>query len=446
MTMSQDALRRQIQSIFATGSFDLDEKVYIDLTARNDWSSTLAYTPKEKSGYPYFSAGINAIVSDLVKLPAVINYGKVRLSYAKVGNDVEAFSTLTTNTNRSGNFMYPLASPYMGTYLKPEDARSFEAGTEWRFLNNRLTFDFTWYKTNTRNQYFEFNSPLGGGSSRFYINAGNIENKGIEVALAYDVIRNSDIKWNSALNLTRNRNKIVELLPELGGQYDITEAGVNSYSLRIREGGSFGDIYGYPFMRAADGSIIVDDFGKPQADKIGFLGNPNPNFLAGWNNSVEYKNFVISALIDGRFGGKVMSITQSILDEYGVSKATADARNNGGVHMNATKIGGGKWSGSIPAGIFYSGVGGRAGISEYYMYDATNVRLRELSVGYKVPSKSKIIKDMRLSLLARNLFFIKKEAPYDPELSMSTANGLQGIDVFSLPSTRSMGLSFRCSF
>jgi outer membrane receptor protein involved in Fe transport len=334
----------------------------------------------------------------------------------------------------------------MGSYLKPEDARSFEAGTEMRFLNNRLTVDFTWYKTNTRNQYFEFNSPLGSGSSRFFVNAGNIENKGIEAAVAYDIVRNKAVKWNSGLNLTRNRNKIIELLPELGGQYDITEAGVNSYSLRIREGGSYGDIYGQPFLRAADGSIVVDDLGKPQGDKLAFLGNPNPDFLAGWNNTVEYKDFVITALIDGRFGGKVMSITQAVLDEYGVSKVTADARNNGGVHINATRISGGKWSGALPAETFYRAVGGRAGISEYYMYDATNIRLRELSVGYKLPSKSKVIKDMRLSLLARNLFFIKKEAPYDPELSMSTGNGLQGIDVFALPSTRSMGLSFRCSF
>ena len=447
LIVTQTGLRRQVQSIFATGTFDFDEKVYLDLTARNDWSSTLAYTPKEKSGYPYFSAGINAIVSDLVHLPQFINYSKVRFSFAKVGNDVEPFSTLPTNSTGSGNVRTVLASPYLGNYLKPEESNSFEVGTEWKLLNNRLTFDFTWYKTNTRNQYFDFSSARGSGSSRFFVNAGNIENKGIEMLVGYDVLRNGNTKWNSSINFTRNRNKIIELLPELGGTYDITIPGVNAYSLKIREGGSYGDIFGQTFQRAADGSIIVDDKGKPQANKLlEFVGNPNPDFLAGWSNTVEVKDFVISALIDGRFGGKVMSITQAVLDEYGVSKVTADARNNGGVHIPATMINGGKWAGAIPAETFYSTVGGRAGISEYYMYDATNIRLRELSVGYKLPSKSKIIKDMRLSLVARNLFFIKKEAPYDPELSMSTGNGLQGIDVFSLPATRSMGLSFRCSF
>ena len=446
LTAQPTGLRRQVQSIFATTTFDLDEKIFIDLTARNDWSSTLAFTPKEKSGYPYFSAGINAIVSDLVTLPALINYGKVRFSYAKVGNDVEAFSTYPTNTISSGNYGSIQVGPYLGAYLKPEDARSYEAGTEWKLLNNRLSLDFTWYMTNTRDQYFEFSSPLGSGLSRFFVNAGNIQNKGIELAIGYDVLRKGAVKWNSGLNLTRNRNKVIKLLPELGGQYEITQAGVNNYSLRIREGGSYGDIYGKSFLRDADGSIMVDDNGKPQGGDFKFLGNPNPDFLAGWNNTVEVNNFIITALIDGRFGGKVMSITQAVLDEYGVSKVTADARNNGGVMVNATKVSGGKWSGAIPAETFYSTVGGRAGITEYYMYDATNVRLRELSVGYKVPSSSKVIKDMRLSLVARNLFFIKKEAPYDPELSMSTGNGLQGIDVFSLPATRSMGLSFRCSF
>ena len=446
LTVQPTGLRRQVQSIFATTTFDFDEKIFLDLTARNDWSSTLAFTPKAKSGYPYFSAGINTIVSDLVKLPTFINYSKVRFSYAKVGNDVEAFSTNPTNTISSGNYGSIQVGPYLGAYLKPEDARSYEIGTEWKFLNNRLSLDFTWYKTNTRDQYFEFSAPLGSGLSRFFVNAGNIENKGIEVSLGYDVLRKGNIKWNSNLNLTRNRNKVIELLPELGGQYEITQAGVNNYSLRIREGGSYGDIYGKTFLRATDGSIIVDDNGKPQGGDFKFLGNPNPDFLAGWNNTVEVNNFVITALIDGRFGGKVMSITQAVLDEYGVSKVTADARNSGGVQVNATKVSGGKWSGAIPAETFYSTVGGRAGITEYYMYDATNIRLRELSVGYKVPSSSKVIKDMRLSLVARNLFFFKKEAPYDPELSMSTGNGLQGIDVFSLPATRSMGLSFRCSF
>lgn len=447
LLVKPSGLRRQVQSIFATATFDLDDKIYLDLTARNDWSSTLAFTPRASSGYPYFSAGLNTIITELVSLPAFFNYGKLRLSYAKVGNDVAPYSTLPTYTVTSGNYGSIQAGPYRGATLRPEDTRSIEIGTEWKMLNNRLNLDFTWYKSNTKDQYFEFSAPLGSGLSKFFVNAGDIENKGIELALSYDVIRNSRMRWTTALNLTRNRNKVLKLLPELGGQYEITRADVNNYSLRIREGGMFGDIYGKKFLREADGSIVVDENGRPQGGAgFEFLGNPTPKFMAGWNNTLEINNIVVTALIDGRFGGKVMSITQAVLDEYGVSEVTADARRNGGVRIDATKVGGGKWTDPIPAETFYTTVGGRAGITEHYMYDATNVRLRELSIGYKLPSKSNVIKDIRLNLVARNLFFIAKDAPYDPELSMSTGNGLQGIDVFALPATRSMGLSFRCSF
>jgi outer membrane receptor for monomeric catechols len=150
--VQQTGIRRQIQSVFATTTFDYDEKVYLDMTVRNDWASSLAFTPKEKTGYMYISSGINAVVSEMVQLPAFINYGKLRFSYARVGNDVEPFSTLPTNIINSGTNQSIQTGAYKGSYLQPEDARSFEAGTEWRLINNRLTLDFTWYQTHTREQ------------------------------------------------------------------------------------------------------------------------------------------------------------------------------------------------------------------------------------------------------------------------------------------------------
>jgi hypothetical protein len=219
--------------------------------------------------------------------------------------------------------------------------------------------------------------------------------------------------------------------------------------LRLREGGRYGDIFGRTFERAEDGSIYVDDSGKPVAKSgaLEYLGNPAPDFLMSWSNTFTYKNFVASFLIDGRFGGKVMSMTQSMMDEYGVSEATADARKNGGVSIDATRISDdAKVTEKIDAEQYYTGVGGRAGITEAYMYDATNIRLRELSIGYKLPLQGKYVKDLRLSLVGRNLFFISKDAPYDPELSMSTGNGVQGVDVFSIPATRSIGLNIKWSF
>ncbi|WP_143307897.1 SusC/RagA family TonB-linked outer membrane protein [Chitinophaga vietnamensis] len=444
-----DGLRRQLQSVFATAGINFSEKVFLDLTARNDWSSTLAYTPNMKKGYLYYSAGLNTILSDVFKMPAFIDYSKLRLSYAKVGNDVAPFATLPTNIIASGTLTSNVSGAYLNQPLKPEMTTSVEIGTEWRFLDNRLNFDFTWYNSHTKDQYFDFRISSGFLYPNAFVNAGNVRNTGIEATLGYQVIKQKDLSWTTTFNFTRNKNTIIELAPQLKGDYIITPKGdnVNNYALMLHEGSSFGDIYGKAFKRAADGSILVEDNGKPiPADgALTFLGNPTPKFLLGWNNSFSWKQFSLNFLIDGRFGGKVMSVTQAMLDEYGVSKATADARDNGGVSINATTVSGGKFSGKIPADVFYGTVGGRAGITEYYMYDATNIRLRELAIGYTIPLRTSAIKSLKVGLVGRNLFFFTKKAPYDPELSMSTDNGLQGVDVFGLPATRSFGLNLKLS-
>lgn len=448
-TIRPTGVRRQLQSVFATAGLNLDEKVFLDLTARNDWSSTLAYTPDVKKGYLYYSAGINAILHELLQLPSFIDYSKIRFSYARVGNDVQPFATLPTNTFVSGVLTSNTSGPYLNRPLKPEVTQSIEAGMEWRMLHNRLSFDATWYQSYTQDQYFDFLISVGFLYPNVFINAGKIQNSGVEATLSYDVVKKHAFSWQTTLNFTHNKNKIIHLAEQLKGDYLIGPKGVNvnNYSLRIREGSSYGDIYGRRFQRAADGSILVDNTGKPlqEGGPLAYLGNPTPKFLLGWGNNFNWKNLTFSFLIDGRFGGKVMSITQAMLDEYGVSQVTADARNNGGVSIDASKTGGGKFTDKIPAEIFYRTVGGRAGITEYYMYDATNIRLRELAIGYNIPLTSKVVKDLKVGLVGRNLFFFTKKAPYDPEISMSTDNGLQGVDVFSLPATRSFGLSVRCS-
>jgi TonB-linked SusC/RagA family outer membrane protein len=443
----------QTQSVFATTTVDFGKKVYADITLRNDWSSTLAFTPQSKKGFFYFSAGVNTILSELVTLPEFISFAKIRASYAKVGNGVAEFSTLPVNTYNAGNpNLINTGTVTPSSFLLPEDHRAVEAGLELRLLNDRFTLDGTYYRTNTYDQFFLIGAPRGSGLSFYTINAGNVQNSGIELAVGYDVIKNSELTWNTNFNFTKNNNEIVELTPLLAnGEYAITGAGVNNYGLSITEGGQYGDIYGKKFQRS-DGKIVVDATGKPLAASGGLskLGNPTPDALLGWNNTVNFKGLSVSMLIDARFGGEVMSITQAMLDEYGVSQASADARNAGGVDMpavisNGTEITG-EYSGKLPAETFYTTVGGRAGITEHYMYDATNIRLRELAIGYKLPVQIKFVKAIQVSLIGRNLFFIKKEAPFDPEISMSTGNGVQGVDTFVLPSTRSIGLSVKCSF
>jgi TonB-linked SusC/RagA family outer membrane protein len=441
----REGKRKQIQSVFAGVNLNYNSAFYIDLTARNDWSSALSFTPK--NSYFYSSIGGNLIISELAQMPGSISFGKIRAAYATVGTDVETYSTYPLNLIRNGVLQSNNKGPLPGTFLKPELSTSLELGTEWRFLDDRLGLDFTWYQTNTKNQYFELSSSTPGtGLSTFFLNAGNIKNSGIEATVDFRSKITNNLDWTSAINFTHNKNKIVELTPQLGGTYDITGAGVNNYALVIKEGGSYGDIKGKKFQRDASGNIIVDDAtGKPQAGDFTVVGNPNPKLTVGWNNTFSIKDFTLSFLVNGRFGGKVMSITQAVLDQYGVSKASADARKNGGVDIPASKIGGGAFSGKINAETFFTTVGGRAGITEYYMYDATNVRLQEISAGYRFKIRNDFIKGLNVSLVGKNLFFFTKKAPFDPEASMSTGNGLQGVDVFGLPSVRSYGLNIKMS-
>jgi TonB-linked SusC/RagA family outer membrane protein len=448
--LNRNGTEQETQSVFATTSFDFKKAVFLDLTLRNDWSSSLAYTSKMKSGYLYYSGGLNVIISELVTLPSAISFAKLRGSFAQIGNGVAPYATSQVITFNAGNQINANFKP-LGE-LKPETQQSIELGAELKFAQDRIALDVTVYKIDNKDQFFNISAPRGSGVSRVGINVGDVQNKGLEASLTADVIKGSYVNWTAALNYTKNVNKVTGI-PLSDGKYALSEPGVNAYGLYLREGGSFGDIYGKKFLRH-EGKIVVDPTGKPLTDTKGlqYLGNPIPKFMLSLNNTITFKNFAVSLLIDGRFGGKVMSLTQSVLDEYGVSKATGDARDNGGVDVPAvvSADGGvtftGEYSGSLPADIFYQTVGGRANITEHYMYDATNVRVRELSIGYKIPANLKFIRDIRFSVIGRNLFFITKKAPYDPELSMSSGNGVQGVDAFVLPSTRSIGLSVKCTF
>ncbi len=462
IVISEGRWHSQMQAVFATAQLNLRDYLYLDVTARNDWSSTFAYTPVEKKGYLYYSAGLTAVLSDMLKMPAAVSYSKLRVSYAKVGNDVPSYSTNPVAyyiDNQQGS-RANTTGPKPGTYLKPEDNRSFEVGTEWGFLDNRLGFDFTYYVNNNFRQYIQI--PVSGGStgnlSTWYLNSGNIKNNGIELSVYATPVRSKSVSWTTTINYAANKNKVVKIADAglgVSQDYFVISSSSNLFSSYIKEGGSWGDIYGRFFERDANGAIVVDNSGAPIKgsdpnsgvgnNNLKKLGNPNPKYTIGWINNINIKNFNINFLFDGRFGGEVMSMTSAELDIHGVSKATADARDAGGVKINAVQEDGSKVT-SIDPQIFYKAVGGRAGISEYYMYDATNIRLREFSVGYNIPVISKWIRSVNVSLIGRNLFFITRKAPFDPETSMSTYNSMQGIETYGNPATRSIGISVKFGF
>ncbi|WP_245898817.1 SusC/RagA family TonB-linked outer membrane protein [Chitinophaga niastensis] len=434
----------QVQSVFASTNISYKDWLYLDLTARNDWSSNLAFTPSVSYFYP--SAGLNVILSQLVHMPQHISFGKVRGSYAVVGNSPLVYqSNAARNTFGAGGSVLPNTFAPFNT-LKPEKTKSLELGTEWRFFESRLSVDLTYYKTNTTNQTMQIAASNGTFLDNFYINAGNIQNQGAEAVVRYDVLRHTKLKWNTGINFATNENKIISLSPQVD-RFTISGASGANYVSQFKVGGSFGDIYGNVLKRDDQGRIMIDADGKPikQGGDFVYLGNANTKWQLGWNNNFEFNNFNLSFLIDGKFGGKVMSVTQSMLDQYGVSKTSGDARDAGGVKVNGVDPGGHPVT-TVDAQKWYSTIGGREAISGEYMYSATTVRLREVALGYTVPVTHSFVKTLKFSLTGRNLLYFSKKAPFDPEQSMSTANGLGGVDVFMLPATRSYGLTLNASF
>lgn len=437
---SQSLIRNKLNAGFASVSLGYKSTYYLDATVRNDWSSALP-----TQSFLYSSIGASVVLSEMMSTDAV-DFAKLRVSYATVGNDVAAYVVNDRTDNHSISSVTGLnvnrVGPIPGTVLQPETSKSLEVGLDFRTLNNRLSADLAYYRTNTINQFIRISAPAGSGFSQYLVNAGNVQNSGIEAFISYDVVESNDFNWNMGLNFSRNRNEIITLHEALdNGTFFINDAGVNSYAMVIKEGSQFGDIYGRKFERDADGNIVVEGGApKPADGALEYLGNPNPDFLAGLSNTLTYKGVTLKFLIDGRFGGQVMSVTEALLDEFGVSQRTADARDAGGVDVNGTML---------DAEAYYTTIGGRSGITEAYMYDATNIRLRELSLGYSLPQDAVSgigLSSARISLVGRNLFFFRNDAPFDPDVTFATGVGFQGVDVFSLPSTRSLGFNLSIGF
>lgn len=434
--------RKQLQSVFGSVSFDYDGWLYLDASMRNDWSSTLAFTKSPSFNYP--SVGLSANIHDKLNLPSVISFMKIRGSYAKVGNDLPAYKSYALDM--LGNFgNINLNSLTTLETLKPELTHALELGTEIKFFDNKVGVDFTYYKTNTKNQYFEIAASEASLSGTYAINAGDIQNQGLELLVNYDAIRKDNFSWTTSLNYSMNKNTIIALDDRIT-QFALTGEGRNNYASKFEVGGSFGDIYGIDFQRDEQGRIRVSEDGTPlKASEYIKLGNSNPRWQMGWGNNLNYKNFGLYFLIDGKFDYDVLSVTQSVLDGYGVSAASGDARNAGGVAINGVDPNGNAVS-TIDAQEYYTTVGGIGPVTSNYMYNGSAIRLREVSLSYDFKLNNKYFKGLKLAATGRNLFFFYKEAPFDPETTMSTGNGLSGVDIFMMPSSRSYGLSLNVNF
>ena len=431
---------------FASAELGWRSMVYLTLTGRNDWNSRLVNSSEESFFYP--SVGLSAIVSEMTKLPSFISYLKVRSSYTEVGSPV----------SRSGMTPGTITTPLVGGSLKSTDiypftdykaerTKSFEFGLTARFWK-KLSFDFTWYKSNTYNQTFVGDLPESSGYKKVYLQAGNVENRGVEMSLGYSD-NFGGLQWNSSLVYSKNVNEIKEMVkdyyhPLSPKPLNIPEVSKDNGRVLLKVGGSINDIYARKVLaKDNQGFVNVSPSGGMNLETVDpiYLGKTTPDFTMGWNNNFTYKNFGLSFLVNARFGGIVTSSTQALLDRFGVSKASADARDAGGVMIPN--------QGLYDAKKYYTLVAtGENDLAGYYTYSATNVRLQELTLSYKFNSKlfNNVIKDLTLSFVATNPWMIYCKAPFDPELTASTGTYGQGNDYFMQPSLKSYGFSVKFKF
>lgn len=445
----QDGYHDQSQSVFGSAQLSYRNAVFVDLTGRNDWSSALINTTARSIFYP--SVGVSGILSDLLRMHSqAVSFIKVRGSYSEVGNPPQRFITIASYPIIGG---FPVTSSYLpATGLQPERTKSYEAGANIKFLRNRVSLDVTAYRSNTYNQLFNPVLAPSTGYSSFYVNAGQVTNQGIEASLGYNGPIIPGLEWSSTATFTLNRNKIVKLLTNYSdhttGQTvsvdSLSVGGTGSYMMALVKGGSIGDIYvttlatdehGYIFVNSSNQTVSPD----PNNTYIK-AGNATPRYNIGFRNSFSYRNFNLSFLVTARIGGVGVSVTQAIMDRFGVSEASAKARDQGGVLINGFKI---------PAQPYYAVAGGGvAGIGSMYVYSATNVRLGEASFGYDFPARffNNKIRGVSLALTGRNLFMFYNKAPFDPEATANTDTYYQGIDYFMQPSLRSLGFSVKVQF
>jgi TonB-linked SusC/RagA family outer membrane protein len=451
--------KREIQSVFASASFSYKGYLNLDLTGRNDWASTL---PPEANSYFYPSVGLNTILSQMMNLPDWISFMKLRGSWTRVGNDVPQgilFQTYSFEQGGTGGFIRRDGTQPIPD-AKPELTTSLEFGLEWKMFRNRLGLDLTWYKTNSINQLLRLELAAPSGFSDQFINAGNIQNSGIELALSASPVQSEKgLNWDIMLNFARNIPKVIELHPDikqafLAGGYGRTAGPI------VREGGKFGDLYGEGWKRDAQGRFIVDANGKPVGSGAGgtLVGNYNPDFMLGLTNSFSIGRLALSILIDGRFGGVMTSGTEANLAFDGTAAYTT-ANRGGNWVLDAVTASGEKNTKAINAETFWTTVsGGRYSWGELFTYDATNVRIRELSLGYDLNIPNTFIRNARISLVGRNILFLyrgkaimdipglpERRMGFDPDVNLGAGN-FQGVEYGNLPSTRTVGLNLKLGF
>ena len=446
---SRNIYKKRINSVYGMANIGYKNYLYLDVTARNDWSSTL---PANNNSYFYPSASLSFIPSSLYELNKNIDFLKVRLNIASVGNDTDPYKLSKTYNN--GSLAGTLTNPdaILNANLKPEIATSYETGIEGQFFNKRITLDASYYITNSKNQIVGLDISQSTGSRSNVINAGKIQNKGIEIGLGITPVRTKNISWTINANFTKNEGIVKELTPGINN-YVIAQ-GPNGGTIEARVGERMGDMYGRGYLRSPDNQIVYDNTGSPILDtQIKKIGNYNPDWMLGLSTSFKYKNLTFNALVDIRNGGKIYSMTNSIGMESGILAVSLPGRETGIIGQGVVKNNDGSYSTNTtvvsPENWYYSNAFRRDNI-EANTFDASYVKLRELSINYRLPQKiitAARMQNISIGLVGNNLALWTKVPNIDPETqSISGGTLLPGFEVMQLPSSRNYGLKLNVSF
>lgn len=458
-SITSSLTQRKMNSLYGSLQLNWDGWLFLDVTARNDWSSTMS---KENRSYFYPSVSLSAVISDMVQknggsMPDWFSFAKVRASFAEVGNDLDPYqlyNVYTISKDANGNSMASAGSTLFDSSVKSELIKSWEVGADLRFFNNRFGIDAAWYKTNATNQLLNIPMDAFSGYESRKVNAGNIQNQGFELSLNGAIMQTaSGFNWDAQAHFSLNRSKILELTEGVT-VYDIKT--VDVLQIAATEGGKYGDIYGQKFVRH-NGQVVVGEDGLPliTTDKE-LIGNQNPDWMLGLTNNFSYKGFDLSFLIDFRIGGEIYSATTSSLHKNGNAAGTVVNGDRADfVVPNSIMKKGDEYvknDVAVTPQRYWERIAssGNYGLPEVFTYDATNIRLRNITLGYtfnKNLLKKTPFQKLRLSATCNNVWMIVSHLPgIDPESVAATNTNAVGFENGGAPTNRSYTFNLTVGF
>ncbi len=464
--VSQNDEERATNSVFGSIGLSFRRMLYLDVTGRNDWSSTL---PKDNWSYFYPSVGLSWVFTETFNIPSnILTFGKIRGSWAQVGNSTDPYQILPTYASSTPIFgvpQYNYARQIPPLNLKPEETTSLEFGTDLKFFNNRFGIDYTYYDKTTKNQIMAVNISYATGYGSMRLNAGEIHNWGHELMLYGSILKSAKgLNWEMTLNFSKNNNEIVTLYGDLQAYTIVSSWG--GVTIEARPGDPWGVIRGRATQKDDDGNMIVGENGMRKLTSLPVnIGNINPDFIGGWRNTFNWKGFMLTFLFDFRKGGDVFSVTDWFGAYAGISAESAaesyddDAyvrAVDGQVRVNGLIINGVKEDGTpndvvISAQNYYESYWGWP---EPSIIDGSFIKFRELIFAYDFPrdllAKSGFIKGLNLSFYGRNLGLLYRhktnDMRIDPETGFGATNTGVGLEQYQLPPVRNLGLKLRIAF